>query len=228
MSPESELEAVVFDLDNTLCVPNRSGEEVHEEIWETADVDRFFDLDDLREVDRTKLPTAESDREFYTYIYRAIAENVDGDPGHADHLAAVTMEVLDPTDVSPRDGALDAVDYASDHYEVAVVTNGEDAIQRQKLDAIGLDDAFETVVCCDPANGVEPKPDPTPLENALDAVGVAPDAAINVGDHHEYDVVGAHNAGMHSAWVPMEEVESPISPDPTYRLDSMDELMGIL
>ena len=223
-----DLDIVVFDLDDTLCVPNRSSAEIHDEIWASADVDRFFDLDDVRDVDVSALPTAESDHEFYANMYRAIAETVDGDPDHAEHLADVTMDVLDPTDVSARPGALEAVEYARERYEVAVVTNGAEATQTQKLAAIGLADAFETVVCCDPANGVDPKPDPTPLETALDAVGAAPENAINVGDHHEFDVVGAHNAGMHSAWVPMDTVRTVPDPEPTYHLDSMAELPRVL
>ncbi len=224
----TDLDVVVFDLDDTLCVPNRSSREIHDEIWASAEVDRFFGLEDVRDVKIADLPTADTDHEFYANMYRAIADRVDGDPDHAEHLAEVTLEVLDPTDVSARDGAIEAVEYARDRYDVAVVTNGSKATQFQKLEAIGLDGAFETVVCCDPANGIDPKPDPTPLLNALDAVGADPDRAINVGDHHEFDVVGAHNAGMHSAWVPTEEFESVPTPEPTYHLDSMAELTRVL
>ncbi|NHX36495.1 MULTISPECIES: HAD family hydrolase [Halolamina] len=99
-----DVEAVCFDLDGTLCVADQSDEEIHEAIFDRVDVPEFFDLNDLSAVDYSALPDASSDREHHENVYRAIAENVGADPSCPPELAKATVEVLDPTAVSFRDG----------------------------------------------------------------------------------------------------------------------------
>ena len=76
---------------------------------------------------------------------------------------------------------------------LGVVSNSDGRVE-QALDAAGLRDYFDVVV--DSALvGVE-KPDPAIFRAALDALGVAPEEALYVGDLYEVDVVGARAAGI--------------------------------
>ncbi len=76
---------------------------------------------------------------------------------------------------------------------LGVVSNSDGRVE-QALQAAGLRNYFDVVI--DSALvGVE-KPDPRIFNAALDALGVAPDEALYVGDLYEIDVVGARAAGM--------------------------------
>ncbi|QPV63975.1 HAD family hydrolase [Halosimplex litoreum] len=227
-----ELDAVVFDLDSTLCVSTQSDAEIHEAIFERTGISKFFEPADLHAVDWSALPEPDSEREHYEYMYRAVAKEVGADPDHAPALADATVEVIDPSAVAFREGAADALAYARDRCDLTLLTNGSEDSQLPKVDRLGVGDCFETVVCCGPGTGIESKPHPEPFERALDALGTAPERTAYVGDRHDGDVVGAHVAGMQSVWVPTgvpgEDYPEDPDPAPTHRLDSMTELPSVL
>jgi phosphoglycolate phosphatase len=77
--------------------------------------------------------------------------------------------------------------------KLAVVTNKEQRFTQPVLQAHGLLDAFDLVLCGDslPAQ----KPDPLPLRHCLEKFGVAEARALYVGDS-ETDVITARNAGV--------------------------------
>lgn len=230
-----DYDAVCFDLDGTLCVSEQDPAQLLEVAFERAGAEPFFSVSDAAAVDASALPPADSDVEFHEHLFTAAATEADADPSAAT-VAAVAeahVDVLDPAEVSFRDGARTALEYARERYDVALVTNGARETQTVKQEALGIIDHFDVEVYCDPAAGVVPKPDPTPFQMALDELDVLADAALKVGDSHGADVVGAHNAGMQSVWVPRQDrstMELPAEPDPapTHRLDSMGDLQTIL
>jgi len=225
-------DAVCFDLDDTLCVAQQDGEDLLSAAFDRVGVAPFCSFDDVRAVDVEALPAAETDRKFHEHLYAAAAANVGADP-RADAISAVaaaTVELRDPTAVSFRPGAREALEYVRRRYPVGLITNGSETTQREKLRALGIADAFETAVFCDPAAGVHPKPDPAPFRRALSDLDAAPECTLYVGDRHGGDVVGAHAAGLRSAWVPHETGVVPAEPDPepTHRLDGLGKLPEIL
>ena len=228
----TEIDAVCFDLDSTLCLPEQSDEEIHEAVFERVGCEAFFTPADVRAVDSADLPTADSDREYFEAVYREIAGEDHPDAAHIPALAEATVDVVDPTVVSFREGAREALDHVSDRYEVGLVTNGSEETQSAKLERLGLLDSFDVTVFCDPADGIEPKPDPEPFRRAVSALAAAPERTLYVGNWHAGDVVGAHAAGLQSAWVPYERAHETIpedpDPAPTHRLDSLAELRTIL
>jgi HAD superfamily hydrolase (TIGR01509 family) len=76
---------------------------------------------------------------------------------------------------------------------LGVVSNSDGRVE-QALDAAGLREYFD-VVLDSALVGVE-KPDPRIFHAALDALGVAPEEALYVGDLYEVDILGARAAGM--------------------------------
>jgi putative hydrolase of the HAD superfamily len=77
--------------------------------------------------------------------------------------------------------------------KLGVVSNSDGRVERA-LEAAGLRAYFDVVI--DSALvGVE-KPDPRIFQAALDALGVAPQEAMYVGDLYEVDVLGARAAGI--------------------------------
>jgi putative hydrolase of the HAD superfamily len=88
---------------------------------------------------------------------------------------------------------------------LGVVSNSDGRVE-QALQAAGLRNYFDVVI--DSALvGVE-KPDPRIFYAALDALGVAPNEALYVGDLYEIDVVGARAAGMEAVLLGVPEAGS--------------------
>jgi putative hydrolase of the HAD superfamily len=83
--------------------------------------------------------------------------------------------------------------------ELGVITNSESVHQRAKLRAVGLGDAFDAVVISGEV-GVA-KPERAIFEHACAAVGVAPQAALHVGDRLDLDALGASEAGLRGVWL---------------------------
>lgn len=228
----TSIEAVCFDLDDTLCVRDQSLREIHEAVHERVDIEPFYTPADIRAVDFADLPPADSPQEFYENSFQAIAENVGGDPKHAPMLAEATVAVTDETAVSFRPGAERALEYTSERYDVGLITNGTTEIQTTKLEKLGIRDAFDTTVICNPTAGIPSKPDPEPFALALTDLDATPETTVNVGDSYDFDVIGAHNAGLQSIWVPPsgshESNPKHMEPAPTYWLDSMNDLLDVL
>jgi HAD superfamily hydrolase (TIGR01509 family) len=224
----SDVDAVIFDLDDTICVHEQDGREIHDAVFDRAGVDPFFEPPDLYALDTDDLPPADSEREYFEHVYRKLAGTVGGDPAHAEPLAAATVEVLDYTQVSFRDGAERALAAARENGPVGLVTNGTERAQTTKLSALGIRDAFDTAVFCGPGTEVPGKPDPTPLERALDELGVSAEHALNVGDSAKLDVRGAHNVGIRSVWVPCDATDRRPDPEPDYVLSGVGELEELL
>ena len=84
---------------------------------------------------------------------------------------------------------------------IGLVTDGDPTIQRAKLRALRLDNAFDTVVVSDTWGRAYRKPHRLPFDLALSALGVDADRAVYIGDRPDKDVAGATAAGMRSVRV---------------------------
>jgi HAD superfamily hydrolase (TIGR01509 family) len=87
---------------------------------------------------------------------------------------------------------------------LGVVSNSEGRVE-QALEAAGLRDYFDVVVDSG-LIGIE-KPDPRIFQAALQALRVAPEEALYVGDLYEVDVVGAQAAGIEAVLVSTCSIE---------------------
>jgi len=78
-------------------------------------------------------------------------------------------------------------------FTLGVITNGNADVRR-----LGLADYFAFALCAEDL-GIG-KPDPAPFLEALKRGGVAPGAAVHIGDHPGDDIAGAQKAGMRAIW----------------------------
>ncbi|AOS65314.1 haloacid dehalogenase superfamily enzyme, subfamily IA [Actinoalloteichus hymeniacidonis] len=83
--------------------------------------------------------------------------------------------------------------------QLAVITNAASLYQRKKLRAVGLIDAFDHLVISEEL-GIG-KPDPMIFHTACEALGVAPEETVHVGDRLDLDASGAVGAGLHGVWL---------------------------
>jgi putative hydrolase of the HAD superfamily len=77
---------------------------------------------------------------------------------------------------------------------VAIVTDGDPRIQRQKLQSLAL--TPDVVVCSDALGRAYRKPHALPYLRALALLGVSATAAVFVGDRPATDLAGAQAVGM--------------------------------
>jgi len=98
---------------------------------------------------------------------------------------------------------------------LALLTNGPQDLQRDKIDRFGLEEFFEVIVI-EGEFGFG-KPHRNVFQHALETTGVDPVEAWHVGDNLYADVMGAQRAGIHAVWIHRDRLElredTPAVPD---------------
>lgn len=124
-------------------------------------------------------------------------------------------------------GAAAVLDELAAGARLGLVTNGLSAVQRAKIDRLGLDGWFSAIVIS--AEVGVAKPDPAMFDLAFEALG-SPDrtAAVMVGDSLSSDIAGGRAAAIATCWYRPD----PATPSPTVAPDhvvaSLDELPNAL
>jgi putative hydrolase of the HAD superfamily len=95
--------------------------------------------------------------------------------------------------------ALDALAQRIPGVRFGLITNGDLAFQRRKVEAVGLDARMDHVIASGEV-GV-PKPDAAIFLSACETFGVRPDEAAYVGDRLRTDAIGAARAGLTGVWL---------------------------
>ncbi|WP_424007176.1 HAD family hydrolase [Haloferax denitrificans] len=143
---------------------------------------------------------------------------------HETHAAATQRACLEDGTKPLYDDvtALDDIDHP-----LAVVSNNQHATIEHILDVFDIGDRFEVAYGRDPTvEGARvKKPDPHYIQRAMGELGV--DSALYVGDSN-VDVVAADRAGIDSAFIRRPHREGyELAAEPTYELDSLDELLAV-
>jgi len=204
------VDAVLFDLDDTLCTYRRTADDVLEIAFDRVGVEPHFDGDEY--ISRyDEFTDAGADvREMRAAAFGTFAEEAGYDRHVGEQVAAVYAEERDQSNVAFLDGAEAALDVLGERYRIGLVTNGDPWMQSQKLDGLGVADRFEVVV--HGGHDAPYKPDPEPFHHALDALDVDPSRAVHVGNSLESDVAGARAAGLRAVW--LVDGDRPLDPDP--------------
>jgi putative hydrolase of the HAD superfamily len=106
--------------------------------------------------------------------------------------------------------------------KIGVITNGRQAIQDGKIDALGIRALLDAVSISE-VEGVR-KPDRRIFERTLDRLGLAAADCLFVGDHPQADVAGARAAGLHAIWRRISYWAPPAEPVPA--IDALGEVLG--
>lgn len=220
----SAFDAVLFDLDGTLCHRTQDTQAVYAAAFDHVDVTPFGEPADL-----WAALDGPPDHDDWTGYIGAGFARLAAQHGRTDvdplALAEGLREFADDAAVAFTEGASAALDSADTAGAVGLVTNGPHERQEPKLRTLGVADRFESVVYA--ADLSRKKPHALPFERALTELGVSADRTLYVGNSLAYDVAGAHNAGLPVAWLRSEErTAAPYEPD--YVVDSLAELPAIL
>lgn len=219
----TRFDAVVFDLDGTLARRTQDIDAVFAAAFERAGVAPFGEPADLWAA--LDGPPDPDDRVGYLgagFARLAAQRGREVDPLA---LAEAFVDGVDNTQMELTAGADAAIDAAAANGRTALLTNGPSDRQRAKVRALGLDDRLDHVVYA--GDLPRRKPHALPFERTLDALDVAPERALYVGDSLAYDVAGAHTAGLAVAWLAPDGAD-PDPYDPEFVLESIADLPGIL
>lgn len=217
----SRTDAVLFDLDGTLCRHDQDGEALLQETFERVGIDPFTDQRRLREA-IVDAPDADGAVPFLTNAFDIAADRADAGQVPARDVAQTYVDLVDNTAVHFREGAEAALESVGDR-PLGLVTNGERERQRKKLRALGIEGVFDAIVYG--GDTAPAKPSPEPFETVLGDLDVAPEGAVHVGNSLTDDVAGANRAGVRSVWVPTEAdrlVDASV--EPVHTLEGLDEL----
>jgi putative hydrolase of the HAD superfamily len=214
-----DVAAVLFDLDGTICEYERSADELLDRCFERVGLDPFFGQREYlsRFVDFAH--EGSDVREIREACFAAIAEEDGRDGAVGVEVARAYADLRDHANVRFTPGAERGLAAIAARYPVGLVTNGDEWMQSQKLEALGIADRFETVVHA--GYELPAKPEPDPFQAALDAMGVGVGGAGARGPTRDADdppanAPGGRGAGLDARTAP------PRAPD--YVLDSMADL----
>jgi HAD superfamily hydrolase (TIGR01549 family) len=216
-------DAVVFDLDNTLCRRTGDIDAAYGRAFDRVSADPFGAPEELW----TALDGSPDPDDRAGYLGAGVAR-VAARHGRSEvdpvAVAAALLEEIDNSDVELLPGAERVLDAARRLGPVGILTNGPERRQRTKIEALGLEAMVDAIVYA--GDLPRRKPHVDPFEEILTDLGVAADRTLYVGDSLAYDVAGAHNAGLRAAWLRSDDDTGEY--DPEYVLDSLTDLEDVL
>lgn len=214
------VEAISFDLDNTLLRYRRSPGEVLQAAFDRLGLDPLFPVEQYYARYDEFAETCDSMDELRSECFAALA----AENGYESHLGREVAEAFsderDQSNVELLPAAERVLGKLSQENQLAIVTNGAQDAQQQKIDAVNLDRWVDAVVIA--GHDTPPKPDPEPFDRAMQSLNTAPERTVHVGDSLETDIAGATAAGLDSVWI--SETSETREFDPTYRVESLDAL----
>ncbi|QYK66294.1 MULTISPECIES: HAD family hydrolase [Paenibacillus] len=221
------IEAIIFDLDNTL---------IHRKQAFAAYTERFIERFIVAEepanraavVERIRLADQDGyrdKRELYTELH-ADLELKNPDTSVEEMLGFWYGEFHKFTVL--MDGAKEVLsELRSRGLKLGIITNGSLRTQQAKIDRVMLRDYVDSIIV---SGGVNiQKPNPRIFELALNELDIVdPGHACYVGDHPTNDIRGAQSAGLHTIWLEgfMTWQETGIVPD--YQIGSLREITSWL
>lgn len=227
------IDAVIFDLDNTLTDFMKAKEE---SIGAAVDamIDAGLPLGRREAIDRIFAIYREKGIEHQRIFNFFLEETV----GRADDriLAAAVLAYR-----RARDASLVLYPHAKmvlnrllkEGYKLAVVSDAPRFEAWLRLTALGLQHAFDVVLTYDDTG--HRKPDPGGFRMALEQLGVAADRALVIGDWKERDILGGRNAGMHTVYARYGDLYSQYAdkvagqgPEPDFVVDDLLQLLEVL
>jgi len=112
------------------------------------------------------------------------------------------------------------------NYRLAIITNGMPAAQQAKLQRLGLNNHFETLIAS--ADIGVGKPAGEIFRHALAVMRVGAHEAIMVGDSWDGDVIGARREGMNACWVRRDDADPMANTEGTPIISDLSSLIALL
>lgn len=132
---------------------------------------------------------------------------------------------MDFKGIKPEKGVFDLLDMLVDNnIKISIVS---DYPAEDKLEKMGfLRYPWVTIINCEDIGWL--KPNPHGFKLAMKRMGTLPSETMHVGDSLKYDILGAKNAGMMTAWLKRWWKIGKIDIKPDYTISNFYDLIDIL
>lgn len=233
------IQGVCFDLDGTLLRDDHVDGVVRQvaaslaERYGIADADALADANERHwweywpEVGAAWLAGEVAPESVPTEVWRRALADVGVADESAPALAVALHGEIEGASFRLYDESREVIDELRGRgIRTALITNGPSGLQRAKLQATGIEDAFDVVIVSG-EHGVH-KPDPAIFALALDGLGVPAEAALHVGDNLVADVQGAADAGLLAVWVDRGTAEVAAESRPATVVGGLRELYDLI
>ncbi len=223
-----------FDLDDTLWAFSLNAYDTFEEMYHKYRYDRFFssfshfydlyqrrNMELWKEYERGEVTKDELNRQRFLYPLEAVGAS-DGELARcfSDDFFAVI-----PTKTKLMPHAREVLKYLSSRYHLYILSNGFRELQYHKMRSSGIDVFFKKVVLSDDIGILKPWPEI--FHFALSATQSQLQDSLMIGDSWDNDIAGARGVGMHQVFYNVAGRKGfPFQP--TYTIDSLDELIELL
>lgn len=115
---------------------------------------------------------------------------------HLDKIVYTGLEKMFKK-IRPCKGSVEFVKKLKDSgYKIGILS---DFPPEQKGNIWGIKDLCDVVLGSEAAGAL--KPSPVPFLKLAEKLGVKPEQILYVGNNHKYDILGAKNTGMKTAWI---------------------------
>lgn len=150
-----------------------------------------------------------------------------GDPTAADELLGDYRERCSAF-AQPFDGMAKTLqELRSRRVSLGIITNGETEFQSRHIEALGLDQMVDAVLISQ-TEGLR-KPDPALFGRAAARLRIPVSECLFVGDNPIADVLGAHNAGMSTAWFRRGlDWPADLPPPPGAVIEELSEVLALV
>ncbi|WP_408959529.1 HAD family hydrolase [Natrinema sp. 74] len=217
----SQIEAVTFDLDDTLVQYERSPAEVLRTSFEILEVEPLFSVEEYYARYDEFARKCNSMEALRSECFAALAAENGYERQLGRDVANTFSNERDQSNVELLPSADRVLDEFSRRYQVAIITNGARDAQQRKIGAVDLEQWTDTAVVA--GRNLLPKPNSEPFERAMESLDVSPSTTVHVGDSLETDIAGATAAGLDSVWISPDDDRQGF--DPTYRVASIGDLL---
>jgi len=216
-------DAVVFDLDNTLCRHAGDFDVTYRQAFEAVDSEPFGRPAELwAALDGP--PDPDDEIGYLGAGFARVAAQHGRSAIDPLALAAELVAAIDRTAVEFLPEAEAALATAGSVGPVGILTNGPADRQAAKIRSLDLEPQVEAIVYA--GDLPRRKPHVDPFESILSTLDSRADRTLYVGDSLTFDVAGAHNAGLPVAWLREDGAEAG-QYRPEYVLDSLGDLEAV-
>jgi putative hydrolase of the HAD superfamily len=191
----TSVEAVFFDVGNTLLFPNRPRilAPLHaRKVVPSLEQLHAMERRTKKEFDALVQQDGKPDHSFWFLFYSHLLEEFGiGDAGLRNSLVEATQLSSNWDDVRP--GTREILERIGSRYRIGVISNADGKIAKV-LERCGIADCFLTIT--DSGIVGQEKPHPLIFEAALRSLAAKPERSLYVGDVYSVDYLGATRAGM--------------------------------
>lgn len=226
--------SIFIDLDDTLYDFSAASREAFKETYDLLGYNRFFDsfeeymhyytprnLELWELYGKGQITKEELNAIRYSYPLECVGIN---NPTLASQFCKEALGRI-PTKNKLIPGTVELLQYLRPKYRLYILSNGFTELQSKKMKTAHILHYFDDIILSEDI-GCN-KPHPAIFKHALEKTASKVEESIMIGDMLETDIAGAANVGMEQIYL-NRKGDKTDKIHPTYEVNSLTEIMGIL